>query len=96
MMRVLDLYCGAGMAGVYLVAPGLVLWLLPVALPMCLAPLIIAWTSHESRSGLMTVPSEVMPSPVILRHRDILQGWTGGPPLPGLSAPVGASAPLHA
>jgi membrane glycosyltransferase len=88
----------AGLAGVYLLAPGLVLWLLPVALPMCLAPVIIAWTSQHSRSALMTVPSELVPAPVILRHRDILLDWAGVAATPDLSAPApaGASAPLHA
>ena len=47
-----------GLAAVYLLAPGLVLWLLPVALPMILAPLVISWSSQDSRSGLMAVPSE--------------------------------------
>jgi len=86
----------AGLAGVYLLAPGLVPWLLPVALPMCLAPAIIAWTSQPSRTWLMTVPSEVAPAAVILRHRDILRAWTGGAVAPDLSAPAGAAAPLHA
>lgn len=88
---------GTGLAAVSLMAPGLVLWLLPVALPMCLAPAIIAWTSQHSRSGLMMVPPEIAPSPVILRHRDILQAWTGMAAMPDVAASAaGASAPLHA
>ena len=85
----------AGLAAVYLAAPGLVPWLLPVALPMCLAPAIIAWTSHDSRSGLMAVPSELVPAPVVLRHREFLRVWTGAVAMPGHPAPAGASAPLH-
>jgi membrane glycosyltransferase len=85
----------AGLAGVYLLAPGLVPWLLPVALPMCLAPAIIAWTSHGSRSGLMAVPSELVPAPVVQRHREFLRAWTGAAVVPDHAAPTGASAPLH-
>jgi membrane glycosyltransferase len=86
----------AGLAVVHLVAPGLVLWLLPVALPMCLAPVVIAWTSQDSRTGLMAVPSELAPSPVIGRHADILRAWTGMTPLPAPADPAGAAAPIHA
>ncbi len=86
----------AGLWGVYLVAPDLVLWLMPVALPMCLAPVVIAWSSRESRSGLMVVPSELAPSPVIGRHEDILRVWTGAAAMPAPAALAGAAAPVHA
>ncbi len=86
----------AGLAGVYLLAPGLVPWLLPVALPMCLAPAIIVWTSRDSLSGLMAVPSELAPAPVVSRHREVVRAWTGAAVVPDLAAPVGASTPLHA
>jgi membrane glycosyltransferase len=87
-----------GMALVLALAPGLVLWLLPVALPMILAPLVISWSSHDSRSGLMTVPSEVHPAPVIARHVEILRAWLGdeGSAPDPARAPAGAAAPTHA
>ena len=67
----------AGLSVVYFLAPGLVLWLLPVGLPMILAPLVISWSSQDSRSGLMTVPSEIAPSPVIGLHDACVQSWLG-------------------
>ncbi len=88
----------AGLAGVHMLAPGLVLWLLPVAVPMILAPLVISWSSQDSRSGLMTVPSELQPAPVIGRHVEILRAWLGddGDAPDPASAPAGAAAPIHA
>ena len=65
---------------IYTLAPGLVLWLLPVALPMILAPLVISWFSQDSRSGLMAVPSERDPAPIIGRHIAILRDWLGDEP----------------
>lgn len=69
-------------------APGLVPWLLPVALPMVLAPVIIAWSSRPSRSRLFSTPTERGPSPVIVQQGLILQQWQGmetadEPDLPG-------------
>ncbi len=88
----------SGLVAVYYLAPGLVLWLLPVALPMILAPLVISWFSQDSRSGLMAVPSELQPAPIIGRHVEILRAWLGDDgilPDPA-DAPAGAAAPLHA
>jgi membrane glycosyltransferase len=87
-----------GIAFVYALAPGLVLWLLPVALPMILAPLVISWSSQDSRSGLMAVPSEVQPAPIIARHVEILRAWLGeeGRAPDPARAPAGAAAPTHA
>ncbi len=64
-----------GLAGVYLLAPGLVLWLLPVGVPMLLAPLVISWFSQPSRTELMTVPSELSPAPIIGLHEAIMRDW---------------------
>jgi membrane glycosyltransferase len=66
-----------GLVCVYWLAPGLVLWLLPVVLPMILAPVMVSWSSRDSRSGLMTVPSELAPSPVIGLHVEVLRAWLG-------------------
>ncbi len=57
-------------------APGLLLWLLPVGLPMVFAPLILWWTSKPSRSRLMGVPAEYVPSPVVALHDALLARWT--------------------
>jgi membrane glycosyltransferase len=90
-----------GLLAVHLLAPDLVPWLLPVAAPLCLAPLLIAWTSGDGRSGLMAVPSELDPAPVIRRHAAILQRWTGEiePVTEAAPAPARtgdrAATPLH-
>ena len=58
-------------------APDLLIWLLPVALPMVLAPVLIAWTSRPSTSGLFAVPQEADPAPVVTAYQGILGRWTG-------------------
>ncbi len=57
-------------------APGLLLWLLPVGLPMVFAPLILWWTSKPSRSRLMGVPAEYVTPPVVALHDALLARWT--------------------
>ncbi len=65
----------AGIAATYFLAPGLVPWLLPVAMPMILSPLVIASSSRASRSGLFTAPLDLHPTPVLLAHEAILADW---------------------
>lgn len=69
----------AGLIGLGLtrwLSPALVLWFLPVSLPMILAPLLIAWTSRPTRCRrLWRVPVERAPGPVILAHRAQLAAW---------------------
>jgi len=72
--------CGAaGLAVVMSLAPALVVWSLPVALPMILAPFVIAATSRplSALAALWQVPSETTPSPVLLEWERIHAGWTG-------------------
>jgi len=72
--------CGAaGLAVVMSLAPALVVWSLPVALPMILAPFVIAATSRplSALAALWQVPSETAPSPVLLEWERIHAGWTG-------------------
>lgn len=66
-----------GLFATYLLAPGLVVWLLPVTLPMILAPAIIAWSSRPGRSGVFATPMERSPSPVMLRQQQLLSAWEG-------------------
>ncbi|PYE86153.1 glucans biosynthesis glucosyltransferase MdoH [Pseudoroseicyclus aestuarii] len=74
-------------------APGLVPWMLPVALPMIAAPMLIAWSSRRSASALFLVPPERDPDGVILARAGILADWLGeaplhrGPDLPADRAP---------
>lgn len=56
-------------------APALVLWLLPVALPMVLAPWLIAWSSHPSRSNLFLTPMERAPATVMGLHATVMERW---------------------
>ncbi|MDT8856404.1 glucans biosynthesis glucosyltransferase MdoH [Paracoccaceae bacterium Fryx2] len=58
-------------------APGLVPWLLPVALPMILAPVVISWSSRPGRSALFTTPTDLAESPVMQMQARILAAWTG-------------------
>ncbi|MFD1913191.1 glucans biosynthesis glucosyltransferase MdoH [Halodurantibacterium flavum] len=78
----------AGLFAAQRLAPELVIWLLPVSIPMILSPLVIALSSHTggnwSREGFI-VRSEVAPSPVILDQMAIFEHWTGA----GQAAPSG-------
>lgn len=57
-------------------APMLLLWLLPVGLPMTLAPVIISWSSRPSGSKLMTTPEELS-QPVVLGLQDaVFARWS--------------------
>ena len=70
-----------GIGATYYFAPGLVPWLLPVALPMIFSPLVIMITSRRSRSALFTTPLDVAPTPVLLAHEAILAEWEAAPDL---------------
>ncbi len=85
-----------GLTAISVLAPGLVPWLLPVSLPMILAPFLISWFSQDSRSGLMAVPSELSPAPVIRHHQQILRAWLGkgaAPPSSPDASYAGAARP---
>ncbi|AOZ68340.1 glucan biosynthesis glucosyltransferase H [Rhodobacter xanthinilyticus] len=65
-----------GLIATYLFAPGLLLWLLPVGLPMIFAPVLLSWSSRPSTGRLMGVPTEYSPAPVMLLHDKIFADWT--------------------
>jgi len=65
-----------GLFATWAFAPGLLLWLLPVGLPMVFAPVILWWSSKASTSRLMGVPNEYSPAPVMGLHDAILARWT--------------------
>lgn len=56
-------------------APVLTLWLLPVALPMAFAPLLIWWTSRRASSGSFVIPSDLSEPHILARQRTILASW---------------------
>ncbi|QUS35343.1 glucans biosynthesis glucosyltransferase MdoH [Falsirhodobacter algicola] len=65
------------LSATYVLFPGLVPWLLPIALPMIIAPLVICWTSRRSMTSLFRVPVERHPHPVMLTMDRILARWEG-------------------
>lgn len=71
-------------------APAYLAWLLPVAVPAMVAPLIIWATSHGSArpdTMLFGTVSERAPAPILLEHARVLAEWTdtslGRSPLEG-------------
>ncbi|NEX47307.1 glucans biosynthesis glucosyltransferase MdoH [Pseudotabrizicola algicola] len=74
--RWISLLGAAGIAVTHMVAPGLLLWLLPVTGPMLLAPLLICWTSRPARSGQFLVPADRALPPVVALHDAILSDWS--------------------
>ena len=60
-------------------ALGVLLWVLPIALPMIAAPLLISGLSHRGGREVFATPSDLMPSEVIRRHGRILRRWRGEP-----------------
>ena len=74
--RWISLWGIAGISITHYFAPVLTLWLLPVTLPMMLAPLLIWWTSRTARPGNFPVPSDQVPPPIMARHAAILAVWT--------------------
>ena len=72
---------GAGLLGTaFVLAPGLILWLLPLAGPMLLAPVLVAWTSRPSTSWLFATPEELAIPAVSRRTGAIEARWMS--PLP--------------
>ena len=58
----------------------IILWMLPVLLPMIFSPLIISWTSRlvapsSHRARLFTTPEEINTPPILALHDEILARW---------------------
>lgn len=70
---------------VHLFAPALVLWLLPVALPMLLAPLLICWTSQPAGAAAFAVPEDQDLPAIVARHDAVLAEWSSGKVLAGVA-----------
>ncbi|HEX9859456.1 MAG TPA: glucan biosynthesis glucosyltransferase H, partial [Paracoccaceae bacterium] len=85
-----------GLALTHQLAPALLAWMLPVAVPMVLSPVIIQWLSGESRAALFTVPTEQMPPPVLARHDAWLARWAGSAaPEPAPESTLAQPEALH-
>ncbi|RWR33020.1 glucans biosynthesis glucosyltransferase MdoH [Sinirhodobacter populi] len=81
-----------GLAATWTFAPGLLLWLSPVGVPMVFAPALLRWTSLPSHGKLMGVPTEYTPAPVMQIHDAILDRWTDALDR-GRSVPAESAAP---
>ncbi|SNY90839.1 membrane glycosyltransferase [Cohaesibacter sp. ES.047] len=64
-----------GLVMVEVFAPDLLFWLMPVALPLALAPLILWWSSRSDDGTLLTVPGETKTPAIVLLHDAILESW---------------------
>ena len=85
----------AGFVAAWHWGAGLLPWLLPVLLPMILAPALIAWTSRPAASRtLFATPEERSLPPILAAHDAILARWTGTPETAGAAARTGT--PAHA
>ena len=58
-------------------APGLFLWMLPVSLPMVLAPLLISWSSQRQESALYATPWDAQLPEIVKKHDATLADWLG-------------------
>lgn len=74
--RWISLWGIGGIAVTYFLVPALNLWLLPVTLPLTIAPLLIWWTSRPSSYTHFMVPSDETIPPVLSRYNAILDAWT--------------------
>lgn len=59
----------------WLLAPALLIWLLPVTLPMIAAPLLISWSSKPLGPHHFITPTEIDVPPVVGAFRDIHARW---------------------
>lgn len=66
-----------GLGMTHLLAPHLLLWILPVAGPMMLAPLIIAWSSGAGNPATFATPLTLAPTALMIEHRRLLSRWQG-------------------
>ncbi|WP_422030995.1 glucans biosynthesis glucosyltransferase MdoH [Roseovarius sp.] len=64
-----------GLFAAWFLTPELFLWLLPVGVPMILAPALLRWGSLPSRGQLMITPAEQAPGRVIQLYDAVLTRW---------------------
>lgn len=66
----------------WIFVPGLVPWLLPIAVPMILAPYVVSWTSLRSKTRLFLTPRDLDPAPVMMLQDRFLAAWQAETPVP--------------
>ncbi len=71
----------------HFMAPVLTLWLLPVALPMVVAPVLIWWTSRTAGPHAFPVPEDTTIPPILTRHNAVLAAWS-------ITTPITNATPL--
>ena len=72
-----------------MLSPALVPWLLPVALPMVISPVLIAWLSRPGFPSLFTTPTEIAAAPIMVLQSEVLSRWS---PSKGVDADASAVA----
>ena len=72
----------AGCAGLglsFVLAPEIVVWILPVALPMIAAPALVVWTSRPAGGTLFHVPPDLGAGDVVRRADTFRRAWRAAP-----------------
>jgi membrane glycosyltransferase len=64
------------LAATQYIAPELTLWLLPVALPLAIAPFLIWWTSRASKGRYFRVPADQARPAILAANDAILAAWS--------------------
>ncbi len=72
----ISVFGAVALLGVWQIAPALVLWLMPVSLPMLAAPLLITYSSRDIFGGLFRTPEEDERGTVVATYRAIHARWT--------------------
>ncbi|RPE72120.1 membrane glycosyltransferase [Pacificibacter maritimus] len=67
---------------IWYLAPNLMIWLLPVTVPMICAPALISWSSQPTSARHFTVPEDMTLPPVVRDFREIHAKWCATPPAP--------------
>ena len=95
--RTMVLIGTAMLAGAAYFTPGMLFWLVPVAGPMMIAPILI-WLSSKPLAGPMFLaPEERDRSPIVAERDAIVSSWSGGRSEPDQkSRAVREGAPKHA
>lgn len=65
----------AGLGLAFWLSPALILWLLPVLLPMILAPLVLWWSSHPGKIWRFLTPAQVGQPKILSLHDAWTKRW---------------------
>nr|WP_321462174.1 glucans biosynthesis glucosyltransferase MdoH [uncultured Cohaesibacter sp.] len=65
-----------GLIAARLLAPAIFYWLLPVALPITFAPLILWWSSRQGPEAFFMVPGDIWKPAVVGLHDELIEKWT--------------------